>query len=316
MDPRTIPDMKVSRIRAKLAGMDEIPEPILKALKRDRRASVRKLAERPVHRSGTNTVDMLVHERKLWVDGIEHVAGVDEAGRGPLAGPVVAAAVILPHECDLPGLTDSKKLTAEQREELEPLVMEQALSYTVAHVDVETIDRMNILQATFRAMREALAGLSITPDHALIDGNHTPGGPVPQSAIVKGDATSLCIAAASVLAKVSRDRYMVEMDETYPGYGFAQHKGYGTPHHKDALKRLGPCPLHRRSFFGVIESDRESSPGYAHMSRAIRAAGSEEELEAVGAAIAAQVNTITGEELISLRKHYRRKLAQFRRRRS
>ncbi len=314
MDPRTIPDMKVARIRAELAEMDEIPEPILHALKRDRRASVQKLAKRPARKQPTAPLDMLLHERRLWEDGSANVAGVDEAGRGPLAGPVVAAAVILPHECELHGLTDSKKLDATQRAELEPLIREQALGCAVAQTDVDVIDNINILQATFRAMREAVEQLPVTPDYVLIDGNHTPGGPCAQSALVKGDAHSLCVAAASVLAKVARDAFMVEMDTKYPGYGFAQHKGYGTPQHREALKRLGPCPIHRRSFFGVIESDRESSPGYSHMSRAIRAARTEEELKAVGEAIAAQVDGVTEEELGALRKHYRRKLLQFRRR--
>ncbi len=176
------------------------------------------------------------------------VAGVDEAGRGPLAGPVVSAAVILPFECKLPSLADSKLLSPKQRARLYRLIQRRALAIGVGVVDHDSIDRMNILQATYAAMRMALGRLVVRPDHILVDGYAIPQGPVSQTGIIDGDAQSACIAAASVVAKVTRDCLMEAWDRQYPDYGFRQHKGYGTPHHLATLKRLGPCSIHRRSF--------------------------------------------------------------------
>ncbi len=198
--------------------------------------------------------DRFHHERAASRAGADLIAGVDEAGRGPLAGPVVAAAVILPREwveCGLPaeldGLNDSKQLSEPQRERFfEFLVGSRDVRNAVRRSEVDVIDRINILQATHRAMREALAALQ--PSHALVDGLEVPALGWPQTAIVKGDALSYSIAAASVLAKVTRDRLMLEFDREFPGYGFAEHKGYGTPQHLAALAALGPCPIHRRSF--------------------------------------------------------------------
>ncbi len=187
-------------------------------------------------------------ERRLWNRGFRLVAGVDEAGRGPLAGPVVAAAVILPPDAWLPGLDDSKRLTPARREALAPLIREQAVAWSVAVVGVEEIDRHNIACAAFLAMERAVAGLTPAPDHLLVDGFPIPALALPQQAIVGGDGLSNAIAAASVLAKVHRDRLMEEYDALYPGYGFAVHKGYPTPAHREALRRLGPSPIHRRSF--------------------------------------------------------------------
>lgn len=187
-------------------------------------------------------------ERRAWARGCRHVAGVDEAGRGPLAGPVVAAAVILPPDAVLPGLDDSKRLAPARREALDPLIREVAVAWSVAVVDVEAIDRLNIAQAAFEAMRRAVRGLAVPPEHLLVDGFPLPGAPCSQEGIVGGDHLSHSIAAASVLAKVERDRLMDALSRRFPGYGFEVHKGYPTPAHREALRRLGPSPAHRRSF--------------------------------------------------------------------
>ncbi len=182
----------------------------------------------------------------------EAVAGVDEAGRGPLAGPVVCAAVILDPGKAIAGLADSKALNAAARERLFPLIQSRALAWRVIFVDVDEIDRINIFQATMIGMRRALAGLPIAPTHALIDGNKLPTGlPCGAEALVGGDAHVPAIMAASILAKVSRDRYMLDLHARFPCYGFDRHKGYPTPAHREALARLGPCPEHRRSFAPV-----------------------------------------------------------------
>jgi ribonuclease HII len=192
---------------------------------------------------------MLTHERRLWDSGRSYIAGVDEVGRGPLAGPVVAAAVILPRDFDVLGIDDSKKLSPKKREELFEVIKEKALAWAVGWVGPERIDEINILEATKEAMTQAVQGLSLQPDHVLIDGNFTVRAlALPQTAIVKGDANSTSIAAASILAKVTRDRYMEEMDAVYPGYAFASNKGYGTKAHYDGLKAQGPTPIHRKTF--------------------------------------------------------------------
>jgi ribonuclease HII len=190
-------------------------------------------------------------ERRAWRDGLARVAGVDEAGRGPLAGPVAAAAVVLDPGRRIRGLRDSKVITADRRQELFAVIQERALAVGVAIIQPETIDRINILQATRRAMREALAQLLPPPDFVLTDFVHLADLPCPQENLVDGDRRCATIAAASIVAKVTRDRLMLEWDAKYPEYGFARHKGYGTPEHLSALDRLGPCPIHRRTFSGV-----------------------------------------------------------------
>ena len=180
--------------------------------------------------------------------GIAPIAGVDEAGRGPLAGPVCAAAVILPPNLVIDGLDDSKKLSEARREALYDIICAEALCYGVALVDEQTIDRVNILQATFLAMRQAVAKLNRVPALVLVDGNQDPGLGLPTQTVVKGDSRSANIAAASILAKVTRDRLMLELDCQYPQYGFAAHKGYGTRAHYAALDAYGPCPIHRSTF--------------------------------------------------------------------
>ena len=187
-------------------------------------------------------------EEQLYREGYKCIAGVDEAGRGPLAGPVATAAVILPSDACILGLNDSKKLSEKQRLELEPIIKEQALAWQVVMIDHQIIDRINILQATKLGMRKAVAALETAPDYLLVDGMELDGVDLPQQGLIKGDARSVSIAAASVLAKTARDRLMLEYDAIYPGYGFAKHKGYPTAEHKEALRRLGPCPIHRLTF--------------------------------------------------------------------
>lgn len=186
---------------------------------------------------------------KTWADrGFHAICGIDEVGRGPLAGPVCAAAVILPEGLEIPGLNDSKKLTDKKRRELFPIIEEQALAYGIGWASQEEIDDINILQATFLAMSRAVEQLNIRPDLALVDGNRAPTLDLPVETVVKGDSLSASIAAASVLAKVSRDDVMLRMAEEYPGYGFEVHKGYGTKAHYEALRTFGPSPIHRRTF--------------------------------------------------------------------
>ncbi len=201
-------------------------------------------------------------ERALWLQGIEHIAGVDEAGRGPLAGPVVAAAVIFSKEFIIEGVDDSKKCTAKQREELFALIMEQAVSVGIGIVDHEVIDRINILQATIFAMRKSVENLNIQPDYTLFDGNSFNHETLKFQNIIGGDAKSFTIAAASIIAKVTRDRLMCELDIRFPQYGFARHKGYGTRQHIEAIREHGLCEIHRRSFHPSALQQKLSSQKY------------------------------------------------------
>lgn len=197
-------------------------------------------------------------ENRLREQGYTLICGVDEVGRGPLAGPVMAGAVILPPDTELviPGVDDSKKVSAKKRAELYDVIREKAIAWAVGAADVETIDRINILQATMLAMRRAIAQLTLQPDALLIDALTLHDISIPQQPIVHGDARSVSIAAASILAKVTRDTLMEELDELYPQYGFRDNKGYGTAAHIAAIREYGPCPIHRRTFIGhYVESD-------------------------------------------------------------
>lgn len=192
-------------------------------------------------------------EKAAVNSGFSCICGVDEAGRGPLAGPVCAAAVILPEGAVIEGLDDSKKLTEKKREGLYDIIKETAVAYSVAYGTLEEIETVNILEATYLAMNRAIEGLSIKPDFALIDGNRIPRGiKIPCETIVKGDSKSMSVAAASVLAKVTRDRLMLEYDKKYPEYNFKKHKGYGTKEHTELIKQYGPCEIHRLSFLKNI----------------------------------------------------------------
>ena len=193
-------------------------------------------------------IDFWAIEKTYFSQGVQLICGVDEAGRGPLAGPVCAAAVILPPNAIIPGLNDSKKLSDKKRRELFPVIKETALAYSIAFSDEREIDSINILQATFLAMQRAIDQLSIRPDLALIDGNREKDFGLPVQTVVHGDSLSASIAAASVLAKVSRDDLMLELSEQYPQYGFEIHKGYGTKAHYEALAKYGPCNIHRLTF--------------------------------------------------------------------
>lgn len=193
-------------------------------------------------------MDLWCFEHVCFTEGFETVCGVDEAGRGPLAGPVCAAAVVLPADLEIPGLNDSKKLSDKKRRELYDVITSQALAYGIAFADHKEIDEINILQATHCAMHRAVKKLSLVPDMILVDGNRAPDFAIPSKTIIKGDSLSASIAAASILAKVTRDRLMEDFDEVFPQYGFAVHKGYGTKRHYEALRTYGPCEIHRMSF--------------------------------------------------------------------
>lgn len=194
-------------------------------------------------------------EQELTEAGYANVCGVDEAGRGPLCGPVVAAACILPAGLVLEGLNDSKKLTPKKRDLLFDAIRENAIAYSIAEASVEEIDELNILEATLLAMRRAIEGLSVKADFALIDGNIDRDFPIPARAVIHGDAISPSIAAASILAKVTRDRQCIELDHAYPQYGIAKHKGYGTKVHMDALREYGPSPIHRKQFIRFLDKE-------------------------------------------------------------
>ncbi len=223
----------------------------------DERAGVRKLCESAgkkllaLEREKERTWKMFSFEREYAA--FSAICGIDEVGRGPLAGPVTAAAVILPKDCDILYLNDSKKLTPLKREELSEIIREKCVAFGIGSVDNTVIDEINILNATYEAMRLALKSLKVSPDILLNDAVTIPGVSLPQVPIIKGDAKSASIAAASILAKVERDRMMVGLDRVYPGYGFASNKGYGSAEHIEALKNKGPTPIHRRSFIkGIV----------------------------------------------------------------
>ncbi|MDO4482330.1 MAG: ribonuclease HII [Bacillota bacterium] len=196
--------------------------------------------------------EMKVIENEIHAEGVRYIAGIDEVGRGPLAGPVVAAAVVLPEDFDVIGVNDSKKLSEKKREELFELIKDKAVSYSFGIVDNEVIDEINILEATKKAMKEAVEGLEVLPEHLLIDAVKLEAVDIPQTPVIKGDEKCLSIAAASILAKVTRDRMMVEYAETYPDYSFEKNKGYGTKAHYEDIERAGICPIHRRTFLKKI----------------------------------------------------------------
>ncbi|HWR43193.1 ribonuclease HII [Sporomusa sp.] len=255
--------MTVAQITALLSQHD-ISLHITNSLKTDARLSVKRLVDKwearrqAAQRERERIQALYEYERQLEAEGYCLVAGIDEAGRGPLAGPVLVAAVILPLDCYLPGLNDSKKLTAAQREKLYQEIKKAALAVNSCIVSVETIDDINIYQATVGGMYSAASGLSPIPQAVLVDAVPLPNLAVPHQAIIGGDQVSASIAAASIIAKVERDQIMNELDCEYPKYGFARHKGYGTQEHMEALIKYGPCPHHRRSFAPVKAAEAAS----------------------------------------------------------
>lgn len=248
---------KISQIkeRYKVCPVEQLPE-FVASIQMDERAGVQKIAEtaKKAYQKYQGELERLeqmkVYEKQY--ESVGYICGIDEVGRGPLAGPVVACAVILPKDCDILYLNDSKQLSAKKREELYDEIMEKAVAVGIGLVSQERIDEINILQATYEAMRIAIERLSVKPDILLNDAVTIPQVDIRQVPIIKGDAKSVSIAAASIVAKVTRDRLMEQMEEVYPGYDFASNKGYGSQRHLEGLKKLGPCAIHRRSFIKNI----------------------------------------------------------------
>jgi ribonuclease HII len=237
-----------------LRGNQPVTAHFLNKLGRDPRQGARKIYEllkKRYEKERTDRVrvlNMLNFERVLWKSGIQSIAGIDEVGIGPLAGPVVAAAVVFPPGTELAGIDDSKRLDVDQRVKMEAVIRRTATAIGVGLAEVGEIDRLNIYHAALLAMRRAVEALSVKPDHLLIDARIIPGVSIPQNSFFKGDGINFSIAAASIIAKTHRDRLMEDLEKKYPGYGFAQHKGYGTTEHQNSIRELGPCPVHRMSF--------------------------------------------------------------------
>ena len=253
-------EQKISEIKSILQAASDTELPaFINAYEKDVRPGVKVLVEKALKRQAayekelSRTEKMKEYEKKYA--SFSYICGIDEVGRGPLAGPVVAGAVILPKDCDILYLNDSKQLSEKKREELYALIMEKALATGLGVVPPERIDEINILQATYEAMRQAIGKLKHKPQLLLNDAVTIPGVSIKQVPIIKGDAKSISIAAASIIAKVTRDRMMVEYDRTYPQYGFASNKGYGAKAHIEAIKKFGPTPIHRRSFIGNFVSE-------------------------------------------------------------
>ena len=256
----SVKQLSLKEIQQKYAGNGAAVSPaILRKLQRDPRMGARRLYQILTKRyegqkKERNRLDAMLHfERLLWKAGIQRIAGVDEVGIGPLAGPVVAAAVVFPPGVEIEGVDDSKALDEETRVRLDAEIREKAAAFAIGVVEVEEIDRLNIYHAGIRAMQSALTQLPTPPQHILVDSRTIPGFTQPQNSFDKGDGINFSIASASIVAKVFRDRLMTDLDATYPGYGFASHKGYATPEHQRAIRDLGPCPIHRRSFDYIRE---------------------------------------------------------------
>jgi len=252
--------LSLKEIQEKYASRNAaVSSAILRKLQRDPRAGARQLYKVLARRyeeqkKERNRLDTMLHfERLLWKAGIHHIAGVDEVGMGPLAGPVVAAAVVFPPGAEIDDIDDSKALDEETRMRLDQEIRARASAVAIGMVEVEEIDRINIYHAGIRAMQLALQSLAIVPQHILVDSRTIPGFTQPQNSFDKGDGINFSIASASIVAKVYRDRLMTELEVKYPGYGFANHKGYATPEHQRAIRELGPCPIHRRSFDYIRE---------------------------------------------------------------
>lgn len=258
--PRTLKELSLKDIQEKYADPAAVVSAqMLRKLERDPRTGARRLyntlARRFEERKKERLrLDAMLHfERLLWKAGVTHIAGVDEVGMGPLAGPVVAAAVIFPPETEIEGIDDSKALDEKERARLDSEIRQRALAVGLGIVEVEEIDQLNIYRAGLRAMQLALGNLPVVPQHVLVDSRTIPGVSQPQNSFNKGDGINFSIASASIVAKVHRDRLMTDLDALYPEYGFANHKGYATQEHQTAIREFGPCPIHRRSFDYIRE---------------------------------------------------------------
>jgi ribonuclease HII len=284
-------ERSLDALRDRLLGGDRpVSAQALNRLKRDPRRGARLLYDilkrkYEKERAERQRLDsMLNFERVLWKSGVRAVAGVDEAGTGPLAGPVVAAAVVFPSGIEIAGMNDSKQLDADARYALEKAIRRVASAVAIGTAEVGEIDDLNIYQAALLAMRRAVEALPLAPDHLLIDARTIPGVAIPQNAFSKGDGINFSIAAASIIAKTHRDRLMEELEQKYPGYGFTRHKGYGTPEHQEAIRRLGPSPVHRLSFGLIRELCGEFSPLFYALKRRLEEADAAAALTAFEAA--------------------------------
>src|SRR6185295_1059313 len=268
--------LSLKEIQDKYSAGASVSAAILRKLQRDPRTGAQRLYKVLAKRYNDqkkerNRLDAMLHfERLLWKAGIQHIAGVDEVGMGPLAGPVVAAAVVFPPGTEIDGIDDSKALDEETRRRLDVEIRAKASALAIGVVEVDEIDRINIYHAGIQAMRVAISDLPVTPQHILVDSRTVPGFIQPQNSFDKGDGINFSIAAASIVAKVFRDGLMTELDATFPGYGFADHKGYATPAHQEAIRRLGPCSIHRKSFDYI----RELCGEYSGMFYSLKRAGS------------------------------------------
>jgi len=282
--------LSVAEIRRRWVETDREPSPqLLSRLRRDPRSGVQRIyrlleKRREARRRERERLTAMLHfEKVLWASGLERVAGVDEAGVGPLAGPVVAAAVVFPPETEIAGIDDSKRLDPQIREELEAVIRDRATGVGIGLAEVEDIDRLNVYRAALLAMWRAVQALPEPPQHVLVDAREIPDLEIPQNPFDKGDGLDFSIAAASILAKTHRDRHMTELDRRWPKYGFARHKGYATEEHREAVRRHGPCPVHRRSYEVFRELAGECSGAFYRLRRALDGNPSREQLERVQA---------------------------------
>lgn len=304
----SLSELSIEEIRERYARSDQPVTPqILNKLKRDSRQGVRQIYQVLKKRHERERAErlrldaMLNFERVLWRSGVERIAGVDEAGAGPLAGPVVAAAVVFPPHTELPGIDDSKRLDPEQRESAEKRIRAAAAGIGVGIADVSEIDELNIYQAALLAMRRAVEALPAAPQHVLVDARNIPGIEAPQNCFYKGDGINFSIAAASIIAKTYRDRLMNELAQAYPEYGFERHKGYGTPEHQDAMRRVGPCPIHRMSFTAIREICGEYSERFYSLKRRLEGARERTVLQALEEELAEQRSELAEDEQRKLR---------------
>ena len=303
-----VSNLSIQEIRRQFLHQQQpVTAQFLNKLGRDPRQGVRKLREILKKRYEQERAErlrlqnMLNFERVLWSSGVRAVAGVDEVGVGPLAGPVVAAAVIFPPETEIAGINDSKQLEPEQRSKLAATIRASASAIGVGSAEVGEIDRLNIYHAALLAMRRAIEALPLTPEHVLVDARIVPGVSIPQNCFNKGDGLNFSIAAASIIAKTHRDRLMEELEKEYPGYGFAQHKGYGTPEHQQAIRELGPSPIHRLSFQFIRELCGEFSELFYNLKQQLQEVDSETDLRAFEATLTARWSELDEQEQRKMR---------------